>query len=329
LKGAGGAAPPPSRPGGESPPPGGGEPRPEAPKGEPAKLPPLSASLVVSDGNLVYVDEVLGTRSVIPRFGLEGGLEVDGGVPRFSTSVVIEDARSEQGFLPLLRMFLPLLASADVQAVKLSGGLDFSAEFSASGADAASLRQSLSGSGRLHLKNGAIEGAQGLADLLAKAGVARSGLQFDLVTVQFRFEDGRVYNDDIQVDGKELDLGLKGWTSFDGRMEYAFDGAALLALLPKDARERVTAVLGPDGKIPGTLAGSVTSPSVSLEMPDLADAAKRAATDLLEKEGRDLLKEKGVDLDKIKSGDVDLGGLVGGKKKKPEEKKPDDPKTDG
>ena len=180
---------------------------------------------------------------------------------RFGAGQVFKDVDSIQLGDDFVEVITRAVGSCDVLlALMLSGGLDFSAEFSASGADAASLRQSLSGSGQLHLKNGAIEGAQGLADLLAKAGVARSGLSFDLVTVQFRFEDGRVYNDDIQVDGKELDLGLKGWTSFDGRMEYSFDGASLLALLPKDARERVTAALGPDGKIPGTLARTWSVP---------------------------------------------------------------------
>lgn len=327
LKGSGTGAPAPA-PGGKSPEEGGKKsPEPAPPSGPPPELPPISARLIVADGNLVYVDEKLGTRSVIPHFGMNGSLDVADGVPSFATKVEIEDARSEQGFLPLLRMFVPMLAGPSVEAVKLSGGLDFKAELRATGADAASLRRSLTGQGELRLENGAIEGAQGLADLLAKAGVAQKGLSFDLLTVQFRFQDGRVYNDDIQIDGKELDLGLKGWTSFDGEMDYAFDGAPLIALLPKAVREEIAKALGPDPKIPGSIRGSVSAPNVGLEMPGLTDAAMKAATDRVEKELGDVLKKEGIDVEKIKSGDVDLGGLFGGKKraKKDEEpKKKDD-----
>jgi hypothetical protein len=318
-------------PEGEGKPAGGETPRAPAPQGqEPVTLPPLEARLVVADGNLVYIDDKLGTKSVIPHFGMNGSLDVANGVPSFAAKIEIEDARSEQGFLPLLRLFVPMLAGAEIEAVKLTGGLDFEAEISATGADAASLKKSLTGKGRLKLENGGIEGAQGLTDLLSKAGVGEKGLTFDLVTVQFRFQGGRVYNDDIQIDGKELNLGLKGWTSFDGEMDYAFDGAPLLKLLPQSVREQITAALGPDPKIPGSIRGSVSAPNVGLEMPNLADAALKAATDLIEKKGGDLLKKEGIDIDidKLKSGDVDLGGLFGGKdkKKKGAEKKPEEPK---
>jgi len=325
VKGSGAQSAPPSSGEPKPSPPSPSEPKPSpAPGQRPPELPPIEARLVVTDGNLVYVDEKLGTRSVIPKFEVTGGLDVENSVPSFEAKVKIDDAHSEQGFLPLLRMFLPMLAGANLEAVKLSGGLDFDAEFSARGADAASLKKSLSGKGHLNLEKGSIEGAQGLADLLAKAGVAEKGLSFDLLTVQFRFQDGRVYNDDIRIDGKELDLGLKGWTSFEGEMEYAFDGTPLLNLLPKDARERVTAAL-PDGKLAGAIRGTVSAPDVKLEMPDAEQLAKKAATDLIKKEGGDILKENGVDLDKLKKGDVDLGGLLGEKKKKKDEKKkPDD-----
>lgn len=321
LKGSGTGIPaPPAGKGGGEKAPGEKSPEPAPPSGPPPELPPLSARMVVADGNLVYVDEKLGTRSVIPHFGLSGSLDVADGVPSLAGKVEIADARSEQGFLPLLRMFLPMLAGENLEAVKLSGGLDFTAEIRAQGADAASLKRSLTGHGELKLENGAIEGAQVFSDLLSKAGVAQTGLSFDLLTVQFRFQDGRVYNDDIKIDGKELDLGLKGWTSFDGEMDYAFDGAPLIALLPKAAREQVAAALGPNTKLPGSIRGYLASPNVGLEMPGLEDAAKKAATDLAEKEAGDLLKKQGIDLEKIKSGDVDLGGLFGGKDGKKKKK---------
>ncbi len=318
VKGGSGAAPKPGTP--APPPPGEG--RPEAPPapGGPVKWPPLEASLLVSDGRLVYRDDLLGTKSVIPSFALTGGLEVAGGAPRLSATVKIDGARSEQGFLPLLRLFLPMLAGPDLEAVKLSGSLSFDAALTASGADAAALRQSLSGSGNLVLEKGGIEGAQGLADVFAKAGLGRTSLAFDRLHVKFRFSNGRVYNDDIAIDGKDLDLGLVGWTSFDGRMEYSFDGAPLLALLPEAARKPIEAALGPGAKLPGSIKGTLSSPAVDLDLPSVADAAKKAATDLLEKKGSELLEKKGIDLEKLKPGDVDLGGLFGGKKKKDEKK---------
>ncbi|MCR4289681.1 MAG: AsmA-like C-terminal region-containing protein, partial [Candidatus Scalindua sp.] len=94
----------------------------------------------------------------------------------------------------------------------------------------------------------------------------RGEYEFDKITTRFVIEDNKILNDDISVNGKEFDIGLSGWTSFDGRIEYSADAEALGKHLGGDAR-KILGALSEGSKLPIVVTGTIDNPKLSFKWP--------------------------------------------------------------
>jgi hypothetical protein len=114
--------------------------------------------------------------------------------------------------------------------------------------------------------------------VILKAAGKSETLEFEQIFTGFRLRDSKIYNDDIQVNGKDLKIGLKGWTSLvyvsskkGNPMEYEVTGDYLQKKMGKDAQTVLSILGGGESKIPIRIAGTVQSPRVSLKLPKLKD----------------------------------------------------------
>ena len=90
------------------------------------------------------------------------------------------------------------------------------------------------------------------------------------ITTRFVIEDSKILNDDISVNGKEFDIGLSGWTSFDGRIEYSADAEALGKHLGRDGRKILGALSG-GSTLPIAVTGTIDKPKLSFKWPKSQD----------------------------------------------------------
>jgi len=164
---------------------------------------------------------------------------------------------------------------------KLSGKGDLSVQANWRGTNWDSeISKTIKGEGELNLKDGTIQ-SQNVLSLILKYFGKPEALRFEQISTGFRLEDGKIYNDNIKVDGEELDFSIKGWTSLayvpsqkGNPMEYSLSGDFSKLSLGKDA-EKVLSFFGEDKQtIPIAIAGTVQKPKVSIKMPKAKDFFK-------------------------------------------------------
>ncbi len=145
-----------------------------------------------------------------------------------------------------------------------------------------------SGGGKLDLAEGAFTPAGALQPLLQLAG-GSGRLDFRGLATEFTLANGFVETSLLRLSRKAGDIGLRGRTSLDGRIDYAIDLAQALARY-KDG-QKVLAALGgaiPEAKLTGTL------DRPELAMPDIAAALQQATQGALQNAADQLLK-KGIE----------------------------------
>lgn len=178
--------------------------------------------------------------------------------------------------IDLLGYIIPILIISP--SGKLSGQGDISTQASWQGTDwNTQIGQTIQGEGTLNLRDGMISSQDVLSVILKAAGKSET-LEFEQIFTGFRLGDSKIYNDDIQVNGKDLKIGLKGWTSLvyvpskkGNPMEYEVTGDYLQKKMGKDAQTVLSILGGGESKIPVRIAGTVQSPRVSLKLPKLKD----------------------------------------------------------
>ena len=74
------------------------------------------------------------------------------------------------------------------------------------------ISRTIKGKGNLSVRDGVVQSRNVLAEILKFAGQSET-FQFEQILTAFRLSDGKIFNDNIQLNGKDLDLNLKGWTS--------------------------------------------------------------------------------------------------------------------
>jgi hypothetical protein len=161
---------------------------------------------------------------------------------------------------------------------QLSGKGDFSAQASWQGFDWESeISRTINGKGKLSVRDGTVQSRNVLAEILKYAGQSET-LQFEEILTAFRLSDAKIYNDNIQLNGKDLDLNLKGWTSLayipsqkGNPLEYSVAGDLIERSLGRDAKKVFSVLGGGEGTIPIVIAGTVQNPRVTIKKPKVED----------------------------------------------------------
>ncbi|KHE93223.1 MAG: AsmA family protein [Candidatus Scalindua rubra] len=165
--------------------------------------------------------------------------------------------------MDLLAYIVPVLAAPDG---KLSGKLNMQLKANGNGLDwQDDLSKSLNGEGEIEIKDGHIKGGRVTSKIIKALG--KSGeYEFDKITTRFVINDSKIFNDDISVNGKEFDIGLSGWTSFDGRIEYSANAEALSKHVGRDGR-KILGALSQGSTLPIVVAGTIDKPKLSFKWP--------------------------------------------------------------
>lgn len=161
---------------------------------------------------------------------------------------------------------------------QLSGKANLSAQASWEGTSWNSeIAKTINGKGELILNDGTIRSQSVLSQLLKSFGKPET-LQFKEISTAFRLKDEKIYNDNIRVNGDDLNFQIKGWTSLTtiasqngNPMEYSVTGDFLDESLGRDAKKVLSIIGGGEPVIPVVIAGTVQKPTIAIKMPKAGD----------------------------------------------------------
>jgi hypothetical protein len=182
--------------------------------------------------------------------------------PPLTFDMKLSDANINQN-MDILAYIVPVLAAPEG---KLSGKLNMQLKANGNGLNwKDDLSKSLNGEGEIEVKDGYIKGGKVTSKILNAVG-GRGEYEFDKITTRFVISDSKIINDDISVNGKEFDIGLSGWTSFDGRIEYSANAEALSKHVGRDGR-KILGALSQDSTLPIVVTGTIDKPKLSFKWP--------------------------------------------------------------
>jgi hypothetical protein len=182
--------------------------------------------------------------------------------PSLIFDMKLSDASINQN-MDILAYIVPVLAAPEG---KLSGKLNMQFKANGNGLNwQDDLSKSLNGEGEIKITDGYIKGGKVMSKILKALG-GRGEYEFDKITTRFVIADSKISNDDISINGKEFDIGLSGWTSFDGRIEYSADAEALSEHVGGDVR-KILGALSQGSKLPIVVTGTIDSPKLSFKWP--------------------------------------------------------------
>ena len=174
----------------------------------------------------------------------------------------LTDANINQN-MDVLAYIVPVLAAPEG---KLTGTLNMQFKANGNGLNWQNdLSKSLSGEGEIDIKDGYIKGGKVMTKVLKAIGGKRE-YEFEQIITRFVIEDSKILNDDISVNGEEFDIGLSGWTSFDGRIEYSADAEGLGNHLGGDAG-KILGSFSEGSKLPIVVTGTISKPKLSFKWP--------------------------------------------------------------
>jgi len=150
--------------------------------------------------------------------------------PSFDIEVEATDVTLTNG-MGGLRYLIPALAGEKVQ---VEGKLAGHASLQARGSEAATLRKSLRGRGSLCLAPVRLQGSSFLDAISKFAEVAPSKVSQSMSS-QFRIADQRITTNSSTIQLGPIPVKLKGWTDFDGNLEYKFNLEAMTSRIPEKA----------------------------------------------------------------------------------------------
>jgi hypothetical protein len=179
----------------------------------------------------------------------------------------------------LLGYIIPILITTSEGT--LSGKVNLSAQATWQGFEWDSeISRTIDGKGNLSVSEGTVQSRNILAEILKFAGQSEK-LEFEQILTGFRLSDGKIYNDNIQVNGDTLDLNLKGWTSLayvpskqGNPLEYQVTGDLIDRSLGRDAKKVLSVLGGEDATIPVVISGTVQKPRVTIKKPKVEDVFK-------------------------------------------------------
>lgn len=165
--------------------------------------------------------------------------------------------------MDLLAYIVPVLAAPDG---KISGKLSMMFNAKGNGLNwQDDLSKSLNGQGEIDIKDGYIKGGKITSKILKTFGKGEE-YEFDNISTKFVINDSKIFNDDISINGKDFNIGLSGWTSFDGRLEYSADAELLSKYVGRDAK-RILGSMSKGSKLPIVVTGTINKPRLAFKWP--------------------------------------------------------------
>jgi hypothetical protein len=178
--------------------------------------------------------------------------------PSLDFSLNLSDVRINQK-MDILAYAIPILPASDGQ---ISGIFNLMLNANGKGLNwQDGLSKSLNAVGEINIKDGYIKGDKIISNILKK-----EGYSFDDIVTQFKINDEKIFVDDLQVNSKDFNIGLSGWTSFDGQIEYAADADVVGKYIGGDA-EKILGMLGKGSKLPIVITGTVNNPRLAFKWP--------------------------------------------------------------
>jgi len=231
-----------------------------------------STEISLDEGTLSFDAECL-VNDGPSRF--QGQLDFSQAKPEMSVNLEGKDIQISQD-ITMLGYIVPILIVSP--SGQLSGKGNFSLQAEWQGMDWESeISRTINGKGNLSVNDGIVKSEDVLSIILNALGQPET-LQFEEILTVFRLGDEKIYNDNIQVNGKDLEFGLEGWTSLvynpsqkGNPMEYSVTGDALKKSLGKDAQKVLSILGGGETAIPVGIGGTVQKPRVSIKMPKPKD----------------------------------------------------------
>ncbi len=165
--------------------------------------------------------------------------------------------------MDLLAYIVPVLAAPDG---KISGKLSMTFDAKGNGLNwQDDLSKSLNGQGEFDIKDGHIKGGKITSKILKTFGKGGE-YEFDNISTRFVIKESKIFNDDISINGKDFNIGLSGWTSFDGRLEYSADAKVMGDLIGGDFK-RILGGMSKGSKLPIVVTGTVSKPKLAFKWP--------------------------------------------------------------
>lgn len=166
--------------------------------------------------------------------------------------------------MDLLAYIVPVLAAPDG---KISGKLSMTFDANGNGLNwQDDLSKSLNGQGEFDIKDGHIKGGKITSKILKTFGKGGE-YEFDNISTRFVIKESKIFNDDISINGKDFNIGLSGWTSFDGRLEYSADAKVMGDLIGGDFK-RILGGMSKGSKLPIVVTGTVSKPKLAFKWPN-------------------------------------------------------------
>jgi hypothetical protein len=181
--------------------------------------------------------------------------------------------------IKILGFIVPILIMSP--SGELTGSGNVFAEASWEGTDwNTEIGKTIVGQGEISLKDGTLNSEDVLSRVLKPFGKSET-LEFKEIKVPFSLKEGKIINDNIQVNSKDLKFGLKGWTSLvyepsrkGNPMEYMVTGELIEKALGKEAQKYLSPLGIEEGTIPVAIAGTVQKPRISIKLPKAGDLLK-------------------------------------------------------
>lgn len=206
---------------------------------------------------------------------IEGQFDFGKKMPTMQVNLETKDVQLSQD-VAILGYIIPILIIPP--SGQLSGKANLSAQAFWQGMSWNSeIAKTINGTGKLILNDGTIRSQNVLSQILKSFGKSET-LQFKEILTAFRLKDEKIYNDNIQVNGDDLNFQIKGWTSLTtiasqngNPMEYSVTGDFLDESLGRDAKKVLSILGGGEPVIPVVIAGTVQNPKIAIKMPKAGD----------------------------------------------------------
>jgi hypothetical protein len=159
-------------------------------------------------------------------------------------------------------------------STQLSGKGVFSFQASWQGADwEQEISTSIVGAGKISLNDVSVQSEGTLSEILTVLGKSEK-VHFDQILTVFHLGNGKIYNNTLKINSKDLSLELKGWTSLvydpekkGNPINYSVTGDSFKNFLGKDAQKFLSFLSDSDATIPIHIKGTVQKPKVSVKFP--------------------------------------------------------------
>ena len=142
------------------------------------------------------------------------------------------------------------------------------------------ISRSITGRGVVSIHEGTLQSPDSLSAIL-KFLEKPTTLQFDQILSPFLLGQGKIYDNNIQVTGKDIQLELNGWTSLvydpekkGNPIKYRVAGDSFEQSLGRDAQKILPFLNGEDAAIRVVITGTVQKPKVSIKAPKAKDFFK-------------------------------------------------------